>query len=237
MNAAELSFSNTNGNLNVNFTPNIERVLTTSGNNTSVANIELQTTAELEAVSLIDQVADLPVVSFPYGTYLLRPSGASTPTDIPIEIPVPIFRETVDSSELDVGFVLEEKDADGNWQTISMTGDSYTIRAGEQPSVQAVAINVDRRIRLFSGAGYVLGEHSVANALSTEATDEQNHKLTVRMLWLSLPCSEHREQKLGHHYYESPSGTDSARFNDNLGSLAESVAAMHLTSPLTRTTC
>ena len=149
VNAAELSFSNTNGNLNVNFTPNIERVLTTSGNNTSVADIELQTTAELEAVSLIDQVADLPVVSFPYGTYLLRPSGASTPTDIPIEIPVPIFRGTVDSSELDVGFVLEEKDADGNWQTISMTGDSYTIRAGEQPSVQAVAINVDRRIRLF----------------------------------------------------------------------------------------
>ena len=186
VNAAELSFSNTNGNLNVNFTPNIERVLTTSGNNTSVADIELQTTAELEAVSLIDQVADLPVVSFPYGTYLLRPSGASTPTDIPIEIPVPIFRETVDSSELDVGFVLEEKDADGNWQTISMTGDSYTIRAGEQPSVQAVAINVDRRIRLFSGAGYVLGEHSVANALSTEATDEQNHKLTVRMLWPEL---------------------------------------------------
>ena len=89
VNAAELSFSNTNGNLNVNFTPNIERVLTTSGNNTSVADIELQTTADLEAVSLIDQVADLPVVSFPYGTYLLRPSGASTPTDIPIEIPVP----------------------------------------------------------------------------------------------------------------------------------------------------
>ena len=186
VNAAELSFSNTNGNLNVNFTPNIERVLTTSGNNTSVADIGLQTTADLEAVSLIDQVADLPVVSFPYGTYLLRPSGASTPPDIPIEIPVPIFRETVDSSELDVGFVLEEKDADGNWQAISMPGDSYTIRAGEQPSAQAVAINVDRRIRLFSGAGYVLGEHPVANALSTEATDEQNHKLTVRMLWPEL---------------------------------------------------
>lgn len=192
VNAANLGFSNANGNLNVAFTPNLQRVLRTSGDTTTVEQVRLQNTAEVEAVASLDKVQELPSVSFPYGRYLIRPSGATSQPDIPVEIPVPIFREGTGLADLRVGFVIETLQDDGSWLTLSRPNDAYlvngipveeyTIFAGEQPSSEAIPLRVDRRIRLISGSDYVLGQHSVATPLSTEASDSGNQKLALRML-------------------------------------------------------
>ena len=187
--AASLEFSYTGGSIAVSFTPNVQRVLQTTGNNTALTEPTLSKDVGVQQL----ENSNLPSVSFPFSTYLIRPTDDTANLHIPTSKDLFILRDRAAATQLTIPFEVEEKSGD-TWQPLSpAVQGNFTINVGQLKSdtPTGASLTVDRRIRLGGSTQYVFGMHPIATAKSSSlaATDELE-KPTV-----SLAFADNRMQR------------------------------------------